>query len=79
MMQGALWAQMGAALAKFRGVTNVPLQLDLLRSLAQEIALVAEAAQEGCNAHVVGRAHLKCAYAPTDRLRHKFIDFNSEM
>lgn len=54
---------MEKALMKFRGVTDIPVQLDLLRSLAGEIALVAEAAQEGCSAHVVGRAHLKCAVA----------------
>lgn len=52
---------MGQGLTRASVSTNRSDQLDLLRGLAREIALVAEAAQEGCNAHVVGRAHLKCA------------------
>lgn len=52
---------MGAALAKFGGLPSSTDQLEVLRNLAREITLVAVAAQEGCRAHVVGRAHLKCA------------------
>ena len=36
-------------------------RLDVLRTLAQEIGLVAVAAQDGCLCHVVGRAHIPCA------------------
>ena len=55
---------MGKVLEKYRVVSSeeAPMQLDLLRSLAHEIAVVAAATREGCQAHVVGRAHLKCAF-----------------
>ena len=36
-------------------------RLDVLRTLAREIGLVAVAAQDGCLCHVVGRAHIPCA------------------
>ena len=52
---------MVAALAKVGTPANGTDQLEPLSSLARDIVLVAAAAQEGCRAHVVGRAHLKCA------------------
>ena len=53
--------QMVVALAKVGTPANGTDQLEVLSSLAREIMLVASAAQAGCRAHVVGRAHLKCA------------------
>ena len=52
---------MGAALAKYGGAAGASEQLEVLRAVAREIALVAAAAQVGCKAHVLGRAHLTCA------------------
>ncbi len=55
---------MAAALAERKRKEPSPAgsaYLDVLRTLAREIGLVAVAAQDGCLCHVVGRAHIPCA------------------
>ena len=54
---------MAAALAERKKKEASPegaARLDVLRTLAREIGLVAVAAQDGCLCHVVGRAHIPC-------------------
>ena len=57
-------SQVAAALAERKRKEPSPAgsaYLDVLRTLAREIGLVAVAAQDGCLCHVVGRAHHPCA------------------